>query len=213
MQNIPTYAKASPEEPHTSDVIADASNKEFKDAQRQQKETTYSYNIHKQQVQEYMYSPDVVATRVHVELDLVTPVIHDANCDHPNVIPDENPIILCNIAVNSRCEVNQKTFSPYTEALQDKANSENVENVKAQTKSQRLQPEGVETLCVEDNFKCANKTEYNPSLATEQKSSDSLDGMLDKISHDLDYLLNRTGVAENDQDCNTSERTLHTHNF
>ncbi|KAB0802106.1 hypothetical protein PPYR_04292 [Photinus pyralis] len=126
-------------------------------------------NIYKP-VQEFMYSPDVVATRVHVELDLVAPIMHDQS-----KTPEDNPIILCNIAVNSRCEV-----SPSFPDLQPSKNEKSI--LKS---SDRQQPEGVE--------KVTNETE---------NASDSLDGMLDKISHDLDYLLNRNGSTEkcNDND-------------
>ncbi|KAF5306155.1 hypothetical protein FQR65_LT07431 [Abscondita terminalis] len=158
LQNIPTYTK--------SEINNESSS---------------SCNMHKP-IKEYMYSPDVVATRVHVELDLVAPIIHDQN----NKIPEESPIILCNIAVNSRCEIN-----PNIPDLQ--IQTENVDKPKL-IKCERLQPEGVEALIIEEGVE--NKTESG--------KSDSLDGMLDKISHDLDYLLNRTDKCNDNDDFQTS---------
>ncbi|KAF5298135.1 hypothetical protein FQA39_LY02559 [Lamprigera yunnana] len=149
LQNIPSYTKNLPPEMNN--------------------ESSSSYNMHKP-VKEYMYSPDVVATRVHVELDLVAPIIHDQN----NKMTEDNPIILCNIAVNSRCEINSNIPD-----LQIQAKTENL------ITSERIQPEGVETLITDQNTE-----------GGEQIKTDSLDGMLDKISHDLDYLLNRKGSID-----------------
>ncbi|KAK4875869.1 hypothetical protein RN001_012291 [Aquatica leii] len=159
LQNIPTYTKNLP---------PDVNN-----------ESSSSCNMHKP-IKEYMYSPDVVATRVHVELDLVAPIIHDQN----NKISEESPIILCNIAVNSRCEI-----APNLPDLQ--IQTESLDKPKV-IKCERLQPEGVETLITEESVE--TKSEHG--------KSDSLDGMLDKISHDLDYLLNRKGSTDkcNDND-------------
>lgn len=96
--------------------------------------------------------------RVCVELDLVAQTLRPKE-------QQKTPILLCNIAVNSK-----PTCSSFTTFIDDGSKS-----------AERLQPEGRE------------KT-VEPTGGGEKKSPDSLDGMLDKISHDLDYLLNRNAT-------------------
>lgn len=134
------------------------------------------------------HPPDILTTRVCVELGLV-PTSNNMLGAEANILVEAPSIVLCSVDVES-CEAIELPNITESIKIQSKeSSSEEKEktmikkNIDAQTESsvsERKQPEGREKACV----------------VTETEDDDNLDGMLDRISHDLDYLLNRTAVPE-----------------
>lgn len=104
--------------------------------------------------------PDILSTKVCVELDLV--------------------------ASSMKAAQDYTTFSyapPRITITPDEAIARILED--PSTKSERQQPEGRERMATKEVL--TEDVEARPNVI-----NDKLDGMLDSISHDLDYLLNRT---------------------
>lgn len=124
-------------------------------------------------------SPDILAPKVCVELDLVAssiktaqaeikPIVEQTEVRHMKIFP---PIVAPTITPDEAIEKLLEDPSMRNEGIE------------------RLQPEGREKLPLplEPIIEQTKPLEANP---------DNLDGMLDSISQDLDFLLNRTTEIE-----------------
>lgn len=110
-------------------------------------------------------SPDILAPKVCVELDLVASSIKTAQSEIKNA---------------EELEIKHVKLYPPPKicvVTPDEAIEKLIEDPSMRNDAERLQPEGREG-------------------ATAERAEDNLDGMLDSISHDLDYLLNRTPEIE-----------------
>lgn len=122
--------------------------------------------------------PDILTTRVCVELGYVP----TTNSTEASILVEAPSIVLCNVDIEP-CQIVEIANSTLPKIEPSKNRrveiSENVEIIELQEDTElemeRKQPEGREK-----------------SHVSEEIEDDNLDGMLDRISHDLDYLLNRT---------------------
>lgn len=137
------------------------------------------------------HPPDILTTRVCVELGLVPTSNSNMLGTEANILVEAPSIVLCSVDVEP-CEIIElPTNSEPTGRVENTELVNRIENtpkeielepnkmsLDAQNESvlERKQPEGREKTCV----------------ASENVDDDNLEGMLDRISHDLDYLLNRT---------------------
>lgn len=122
-------------------------------------------------------SPDILSTKTCVELDLVACSMKAAKAE---IMP---------LSVYS---------APSIIVTPDEAIAKLLEDPCTRNKgTERLQPEGREKTANSEDF-IETSEELTNTFKSDQNSSecgktdDNLDGMLDRISHDLDYLLNRT---------------------
>lgn len=114
-------------------------------------------------------SPDILAPKVCVELDLVASSIKTAQSEI-------KPIV-------EQTEVrHMKIYPTLSTITPDEAIDKLLED--PSMRNERLQPEGREKL--------------PPSPIELKPTSDNLDGMLDSITQDLDFLLNRTPEIESE---------------
>lgn len=129
-----------------------------------------SYCSSPKQFRHFQQSPDILSTKVCVELDLVASSVRA-------IKPDASPSI-------------EKTIPlPAITITPDEAIAKLLEDPSTKTESnERQQPEGREKVCIGD----APFQETKCKILEENNGDDKLDGMLDRISHDLDYLLNRS---------------------
>lgn len=169
---------------HTSTSFCDGSSKKLNEIQGAAKNSSDSgdnlelYNTSPQQYRKFSCynsnpttcSPDILSSKMFVELDLVASVQNAATTieSSPKLVKETTPVAYPMIIVTP------DEFAATT-TVQD------VKKPLPAVVVERTQPDGHE--------KAANVTnevkETQPS-----SSSDNLDGMLDRISHDLDYLLN-----------------------
>lgn len=141
------------------------------------------------------HSPDILATKVCVELDLVASSLQSSKL-HP-ITTNEPP--------------RRIIYPPKVVITPDDAIAKILETeaVVVQTERERTQPDGHdESITVEKTVKTLDEgiktiEEEEEEVATAstpseniEVSSDKLDGMLDSICHDLDYLLNRSDEVE-----------------
>lgn len=129
------------------------------------------------------HPPDILTTRVCVELGLV-PSSNSMGAE-ANIIVEAPSVVLCNVDIEP-CEVvelqNNELIKRVKEPIEIKEPLEaKEEKGEAEAEMERKQPEGREKSNV---------------LAEGEDDDDNLDGMLDRISHDLDYLLNRNVIPE-----------------
>lgn len=120
-------------------------------------------------------SPDILAPKVCVELDLVASSIKTAQAEIKPAM--------------EQTEVRYMKIYPPVAITPDEAIEKLLEDPSMRNEGiERLQPEGREKLPLATEPLTEQKV--NPT------KSDNLDGMLDSISHDLDFLLNRTSEIE-----------------
>lgn len=119
-------------------------------------------------LREIPHPPDILTTRVCVELGYVPTNSLGAEA---NILVEAPSIVLCNVDIEPMEIIEMNHTSPKIEPIRESNESDLKEGVEME----RKQPEGREKTHVVDETK-----------------ADNLDGMLDRISHDLDYLLNRT---------------------
>lgn len=121
------------------------------------------------------HPPDILTTRVCVELGLV-PTNSNMLGTEANILVEAPSIVLCSVDVEP-CEIIElpRSENPEINRIENTKKEEEI-SIDDESVSERKQPEGREKNC----------------SVTENESEDNLDGMLDRISHDLDYLLNRT---------------------
>lgn len=116
---------------------------------------------------EYIPSPDILATEKYTELDLVA----------------------------SSMQITQASCSPKTSKMTSPPSMMKtiVATVSSEVdaEKERLQPDGEEKL----NVSCEKSAESVKDTAA-QRIDDKLDEMINQISHDLDYLLNRDNEVE-----------------
>lgn len=134
------------------------------------------------------HPPDILTTRVCVELGLVPTSNPNLIGTEANILVEAPSLMLCSVDVEP-CETIELPLSTdqnirLTDSrLTDTNDIEEIEKIEApkvESVLERKQPEGREKTC----------------LVTESVDEDNLDGMLDRISLDLDYLLNRNTVPE-----------------
>lgn len=123
-------------------------------------------------------SPDILAPKVCVELDLVASSIKTAQTEMKPIV-DQTEVRHMKIYPSAPLP----TITP-DEAIEKLLEDPSMRNEEVE----RLQPEGREKN-VEALDPLIERTKVKPP-------SDNLDGMLDSISHDLDFLLNRTPEIE-----------------
>ncbi|XP_023311270.1 LOW QUALITY PROTEIN: uncharacterized protein LOC108910229 [Anoplophora glabripennis] len=138
------------------------------------------------------HSPDILATKVCVELDLVASSLQSSGKLHP-IATNEPP--------------RRIVYPPKVVITPDDAIAKILESetVVVQSDHERTQPDGHdESVTVEKAVKTLDegiKTieeegDEEATTVTPPGNGDKLDGMLDSICHDLDYLLNRSGEVE-----------------
>lgn len=134
-----------------------------------------NYRSSPKQFRPFQQSPDILSTKVCVELDLVASSVRAIN-------PDASPSI-------------QKTpILPAITITPDEAIAKLLED--PSTKTERQQPEGREKASVAE-ASMLQTTKAKPCKTVEEADGeDKLDGMLHSISHDLDYLLNRSADVD-----------------
>lgn len=141
------------------------------------------------------HPPDILTTRVCVELGLVPAPNPSVEA---NILVEAPSILLCNVEVEPCDSIDIPSAAILSEPIPsasaqivpilrrsstsksnptiDEIEIENSSET-SEASSERKQPEGREKACL---------------VSENQDDDDNLDGMLDRISHDLDYLLNRT---------------------
>lgn len=150
-------------------------------------------------------SPDILSNKVYVELDLVASSMQSTT----------NRIPIVNIDSTRRVNFPPKVIITPDDAIAKILESETViippENLLLKAEHERTQPDGhddcvtteviLEPVKEEDEVTISEVVPTVSAVVDEELrpkiSEDKLDGMLDSISHDLDYLLNRSEDVEN----------------
>lgn len=144
-------------------------------------------------LRECPHPPDILTTRVCVELGLVPTSNPNLLGTEANILVEAPSLVLCNVDVEP-CE---SIELPGTVRMRDdeekKTPVKRVEPLVAESVLERKQPEGREKTC----------------LVSETVDDDNLDGMLERISLDLDYLLNKSTVPEIQVTPATPTATIH----
>lgn len=129
-------------------------------------------------------SPDILAPKVCVELDLVASSMKTAQAE---IRPLVEQTEVRHMKIHPATSLS--TLSP-DEAIEKLLEDPSMRNEGAE----RLQPEGREKAPV--TVEPLDSLKERAKDAEVKTSGDNLDGMLDSISHDLDFLLNRTPEIE-----------------
>lgn len=151
-------------------------------------------------------SPDILSNKVYVELDLVASSMQSTTNRKPAV----------NAESARRVNFPPKVIITPDDAIAKILESETViiapENVLLKSENERTQPDGhddcvtteviLEPVKEEEEQLTISEVVPTVSAIVDEEirptlSDDNLDGMLDSISHDLDYLLNRSEDVEN----------------
>lgn len=129
-------------------------------------------------------SPDILAPKVCVELDLVASSIKTAQAE---IKPVADQIEVRHMKI---CPLPSLSTITPDEVIDKLLKYPSMKKEEAE----RLQPEGREKTptSLENSEPALEQTAILEAAPT----SDNLDGMLDSISHDLDFLLNRTSEIE-----------------
>lgn len=142
------------------------------------------------------HSPDILATKVCVELDLVASSLQSSNKLHPmttnepprRIIYPPKVVITPDDAIAKILETETVVVQSDHERTQPDGHDESI----TVEKTVKTLDEGIKTIEEEDEEEA---TVPAPSESPEV-SGDKLDGMLDSICHDLDYLLNRSDEVD-----------------
>lgn len=134
--------------------------------------TIENYRSSPKQFRHFQQSPDILSAKVCVELDLVASSVRA-------IKPDASPSI-------------EKTIPlPAITITPDEAIAKLLDDPSTKSDSiERQQPEGREKI------PAGELPLQIPTTSEALEDDDKLEGMLDRISHDLDYLLNRSGEID-----------------
>lgn len=143
----------------------------------------------------YSHSPDILATKMCVELDLVASSLESSNKLYPPIMNNEPPrriiyppkvIITPDDAIAKILETEMVVEQSNHERTQPDGHDEDI----TIEKTVKALDEGIKTI--EENKEAVRSPPDNNT----EVSGDKLDGMLDSICHDLDYLLNRSDEVD-----------------
>lgn len=176
---------------HTSSNFCDLSVHESPAVYERDLESHSSYSTNKQNSINCMFqSPDILTT--YVGLDLVA-CTTKPDTEEPDGVSRLHPAIKSDKKSGEHKTV-RIMFPPQVIITPDDAISKLLEADTIVDQSQRTQPDGhaeIQPSDSEPSVKQDQETVVSkPRQVTFQE--DNLDGVLDSISHDLDYLLNRT---------------------
>ncbi|KAJ8964500.1 hypothetical protein NQ314_004788, partial [Rhamnusium bicolor] len=179
---------------HTSTSFCDSHNEATREKTQPPLE---HYNSSPQTFRKYpnlpttcSHSPDILASKVCVELDLVASSLQSSNKLHPialsepprRIIYPPKVIITPDDAIAKILETETVVVQPERERTQPDGHDESITVEKT-----------IKTL--EENIKSIEEVVPEASSST-TASGDKLDGMLDSICHDLDFLLNRSDEVD-----------------
>ncbi|XP_056648749.1 uncharacterized protein LOC130453163 [Diorhabda sublineata] len=145
-------------------------------------------------------SPDILSNKVCVELDLVASSIQCQpnrnifSTSIPSLSPDKTITTLLDYHIEAPVPA-RGTETSYKERTQPDGHDDsiicekNLSTVEEVSETETDSPEVSEKLLCPENHKCKNTSTNSGNTAIK---SDNLDGMLDSISQDLEYLLNNS---------------------
>lgn len=133
---------------------------------------------------EMQHPPDILTTRVCVELGLV-PASNPGL--EANIIVEAPSIRLCNLEVEPR----EGLDTTASEMIPSPTNSTNIPAPILRRTTKEMESATNDKVEVTELTAQRNQPQAKTHIS-ELSDDDNLEGMLDRISHDLDYLLNRT---------------------